>query len=95
MTTVREMVDALTAAAAELPNGLDTDVELGTCDGQALRLVESVDVSPWAEVDGTGNAAPFVLLRTHAHPGDDAGELLRPVAAEADRHLRLWATGGT
>ena len=44
VTTIRDVVDGLTELAAMLPEGLETRVELGVCDGEDLQLIENVDL---------------------------------------------------
>ena len=44
VTTIRDVVDGLTELAGMLPEGLETRVELGVCDGEDLQLIENVDL---------------------------------------------------
>lgn len=77
MATVREIIDWLTQAAADLPEGLDTDAQIGICDGSGVRLMPRVDVKSWTRVslDGQEPDEPFVMLRCHEHPGDEVTSL--------------------
>jgi hypothetical protein len=96
MATVREFIDALAAAAAELRDGLETEVELAVADGENMQMVGEVDIDYWAEVpaDGSGGGRQFVLIRGHLRPGEDgkAPRRLRAVTADADEHLRRWSS---
>ena len=90
VTTIRDVVDGLTELAAMLPEGLETRVELGVCDGEDLQLIENVDLGHWALMppERPQVAERFVLLRGHVHPGERAGELLRGAASHVDQELR-------
>jgi hypothetical protein len=73
-----------------LPEGVETHVELGVCNGNDLQLIEKVDLGHWALMPPEGPliAGRFVLLRGHVHPGERAGELLRGAANDLDQELR-------
>jgi len=95
-TTIRYLVDGLLELAGTLPEGTDTPVELGVCDGSALQLIDQCDLHYWARMPADGSGPPgsyFVLIRGHIHPGEKAGELLRGAAADVDRELRELADG--
>jgi hypothetical protein len=90
VTTIRDLVDGLAELARMLPEGFETRVELGMCDGQDLQLIENVDLGHWALMPPEGPliAGRFVLLRGHVHPGERVGELLRGAANDLDQELR-------
>ena len=44
VTTIRDLIDGLTELAGMLPEGFETRVELGVCDGEDLQLIEKVDL---------------------------------------------------
>ena len=89
--SVREFIQRLTDAAANLPGGLDSPVELAICDGRDLQFITRVDVSVWTTVPEAGPLQSYVLIRPHDHPGDRAGPRTRGAAAHADEELR-WLT---
>ena len=72
VTTIRDLMDGLTELAGMLPEGYETHVELGVCDGEDLQLIENVDLGHWALTppEGPQIASWFVLLRGHVHPGE-------------------------
>lgn len=90
VTTIRDLVDGLTELADMLPQGFETRVELGVCDGEDLQLIENVDLDRWALMppERAHMAEWFVLLRGHLHPGERAGELLHGAASHVDQELR-------
>jgi hypothetical protein len=90
VTTIRDLIDGLTELAGILPEGFETRVELGVCDGKDLQLIEKADLGHWALMPPEGPliAGRFVLLRGHVHPGERAGELLRGAANDLDQELR-------
>lgn len=88
--TIGELIEELRALGAYLPDGPDTPVQLGICDGQNLQMIEHVDVTYW-EHRHTSSPTPsayFALIRGHHHPGERAGELLRGAASDVDNELR-------
>ena len=89
--SVREFIQRLTEAAANLPDGLDSAVELAICDGRDLQFIDRVDVSVWTTVPESGPLLSYVLIRPHAHPGESPGPRTRGAAAHADEELR-WLT---
>jgi hypothetical protein len=94
--TVRELIEALTAATARLPAALDTDVELGVCDGENLQMIGTVDVNYWARVAPNGTPKGyFVLVQGHPHL-DEGGPArpLRGVTADVDDELRKLTEHG-
>ena len=93
VTTIHDLVDGLTELAGMLPEGFETRVELGVCDGEDLQLIENVDLGHWALMPPEQPQAAewFVLLRGHVHPGERAGELLRGAASHVDLELREFS----
>jgi len=89
--SVREFIQRLTDAAANLPDGLDSAVELAICDGRDLQFISRVDVSVWTTVPESGPLESYVLIRPHHHPDDGPGSRTRGAAAHADEELR-WLT---
>lgn len=73
MATVRELIKAFSEAAGDLPEGLDTAVRIGVCDGENLQLVASAEVDYWARIsmDRSVPDQQFVLVRGHYHPGGE------------------------
>jgi hypothetical protein len=91
ITTIRYLIDGLLELAGMLPEGTDTPVELGICDGKDLQLIDQCDLGHWAKIPADGSGPPsgyFVLIRGHVHPGEKAGELMRGAASDADQELR-------
>ena len=89
--SVREFIQRLTDAAGNLPDGVDSPVELAICDGRDLQFITRVDVSVWTTVPESGPLQSYVLIRPHDHPGDGPGLRTRGAAANADEELR-WLT---
>lgn len=89
--SVREFIQRLTDAAGNLPDGVDSVVELAVCDGSNLQFITRVDVSVWTTVPENGPPQSYVLIRPHDHPGDSPGPRTRGAAAHADEELR-WLT---
>ena len=89
--SVREFIQRLTDAAGNLPDGVDSHVELAVCDGRDLQFITRVDVSVWTTVPESGPLQSYVLIRPHHHPGDSPGPRTPGAAAHADEELR-WLT---
>jgi hypothetical protein len=89
--SVRKFIQRLTEAAGNLPDGLDSAVELAICDGRDLQFIDRVDVSVWTTVPESGPPQSYVLIRPHDHPGDSHGPRTRGAAADVDEELR-WLT---
>jgi hypothetical protein len=90
MTTIRELIDGLTEIAEMMPDRLDTELEIGVCNGEDLQIIEKVDVDHYAEMSADAPAVDrrFVMLRGHLHPGEKSGMLLRGVASDVDQEFR-------
>ncbi len=89
--TVRQFIQRLSDAAGNLPDGVDSPVELAICDGRDLQFISRVDVSVWTTVPEYGPLQSYVLIRPHDHPGENPGPRTRGAAAHADEELR-WLT---
>jgi hypothetical protein len=89
--SVREFIERLSAAAADLPDGVDGPVELAICDGKDLQFIDRVDVGVWTTVLENARLRSYVLIRAHHHPGESPGPRTRGAAADADEELR-WLT---
>lgn len=73
MATVREIIEWLAESTANLPEGLDTEAQIGICDGSGIRLMPRMDVKPWTQVSLSGQEPDeaFVMVRCHEHPADE------------------------
>jgi hypothetical protein len=91
MTTIRELIDGLIEGASVLEEGLDAAFSVAVCNGDDLQFINRVDIGHWTRPADDGSLQErFMLLRAHLHPGEEAGELSRGVAADADQVLREW-----
>ncbi len=88
MTTARELIDAITELAAGLPDGMETEVELGICDGKNVQMVDKMDIDHWTQLKNGRPVRWFVLLRGHIHPGEKAGDFMPGLANDLDEELR-------
>lgn len=87
---MRQLVNVLSTLAAALPDGMDTPVEIGVCDGADLQLLSEVDIDEYHHVslDGT-EGETFIAIRAHDHPdGTGRGMRMRGVATDTDSELR-------
>jgi hypothetical protein len=95
--TAREFIAAVTEIAEQLPDGLDSAIELAICDGSAQQFIDSVEVLYQAYVRTDDSAdpdrRPQVVIVGHWHPGESPGRVQRGIAADADEELRKL-TGG-
>jgi hypothetical protein len=89
VSTIRELIDVLTAEAAQLPGGLDTQVAAGVCDGERLQMAWTVGVDHWAQV-GEDGARQFVLVRAHPHLDAEPLPALPRGAGDVEEQLRRW-----
>lgn len=92
---LREVIDALTARAAELPAGLDTEVRVSMCDGVDNEITRSILVDHMAEVsqDDFKIHDLYVIVQGHPHR-DEHAQKLHGVMHDADDYLRRWAAEG-
>lgn len=88
VTTIRDMIEALTELAATSPEGVDTQVEFGLCNGVDLQMFDKVDVDHYTHVGDDKPDRIFVMFRAHAHPGEEPGRQLRDAVADVDDELR-------
>lgn len=66
--TVRELVDGLRFLASDLPDGIDTQIRIGVCDGDDLQTFKHLDVSECTFVRvESPETTRFILLRAHDH----------------------------
>jgi hypothetical protein len=93
--TVRGFIDLLTEVAGTLPEGLDSAIELGICDGKTLQIIDNVEVDFWVQVAGDGSriGAQCVLICGHQHRRESTGREGRSVAANLDEELRKLSGG--
>ncbi|TDD60826.1 hypothetical protein [Actinomadura rubrisoli] len=87
-TTIREVIAMLNTLAADLPEGMDTRVKFGICDGADLQMVDDVDLSHYTHVKDGRPVEVFVMFRGHVHPEEEPGPRLRGAAAHVDEELR-------
>lgn len=96
--TVREFIAELTAIADQLPDGLDSVVELLICDGSNQQFIDNMEVLFQISLreDGSVNPdarPPQVVIRGHWHPGESPGRVQRGLATDADEELRKLTEG--
>jgi hypothetical protein len=91
-TTVRAFIEKLTELAADLPNGLDSPVDLAICDGTDLVILEAVDMDVLSTIrteEPVGEVTrQSVMVRGHNHAGDGPGEVYRGLVGHVDEELR-------
>jgi hypothetical protein len=94
-TTIGILIDGLTELAEMLPEGMETPVKFGICDGSGIQFVDKSDLGHWghASLEDAQVREWFVLLRGHVHPGENPGQYSPGVADDVDRELRDL-TGG-
>jgi hypothetical protein len=86
---LRDLVEAINNAAENLPDGLDSRVEVAICNGHdsagLVTRVATVETDPGG---GRGTGSVFVV---RGHPHDDPeAKAIRPAAMGADDALRRW-----
>jgi hypothetical protein len=94
---IREVIEKLQEVATNLPNGLDTEVEIQICNGHdapALRTT-SVEVNAvWVideEMHTTKEAFAQIQGQGHPHRDEGSGEAM-PMTAQIDDLVEKWAT---
>jgi hypothetical protein len=87
-------------AAEQLPDGLDSPIDLAICDGSNLQFLDQVEVTWQHQYDKTSGT--FVrgkemcaLIKGHWHPEGNPGRLLRGVASDINEELRELTQGDT
>jgi hypothetical protein len=93
--TARKVLNALMEVSARLPEGLDSRLEVGVCDGTNLQLPDIFDITFYTRITASGSprSAPAVLLKAHRHPGQNPGELMRGVTSDGDDELHRLIDG--
>ena len=71
--TVRQFISWLTEAAEDLPEGLDSEIDLTICDRRGKQFIDHVEVEPWRMYSAeTGQEVPEgprgVYIVGHWHP---------------------------
>lgn len=89
---IREVVDALSAKADELPAGWETEVRASMCDGSGVEITTAIEVDHMAEMplDGGPVAAVFAIVQGHPHR-DERVQRVRGIAEGADDAVQRWA----
>jgi hypothetical protein len=88
VTTIRQAIEVLTELASTLPDGMETQVEFGLCNGVDLQMFDEIDVDHYTHVSEGKPDRVFVMFRAHAHPGEEPGRQLRDATADVDEELR-------
>jgi hypothetical protein len=95
--TAREFIAEVMHITDQLPDGLDSAIELVICDGSGQQFIDNVEVLFQAVLRADGSADPAsrpqVVIVGHWHPGESPGRVQRGIAADADEELRKL-TGG-
>ena len=90
---MREFIEWLTEAAENLPEGLDSALDLTICDRRGKQFIDHVEVEPWRAYSiETGRENPDgprgVYIIGHWHPDESPGKYLRAMTADVDDELR-------
>ena len=91
--TIRIFIELLARAAGNLPEGLDSAIELAICDGTSKQFIDHVEADHWYTVNQeTGRVVTDgergVYIIGHWHPGEGPGKVYRGIAADVDEELR-------
>jgi hypothetical protein len=91
--TVREFIAELTRAANDLPEGLDSTLELSICQEEDQQFIDEVEIKPWRTYNlEAAQEAPEgprgVVIIGHWHPGESPGKVLGAKTADMDEELR-------
>ena len=92
---IREVIEKLQEVAANLPNGLDSEVEIHICNGHdapGLRTA-SVEVdTAWLVNEKTYDPKEgFAQISGHPHRDEGSGQVM-PVTSQIDDLVEKWAT---
>lgn len=75
--TVREFIETLTEKAGNLPEGLESTIELAICNQFQEQFIDDVEAESWVTVDSAGKSQPDkprgVIIIGHWHPDDSPG----------------------
>ncbi|MFN2495004.1 MAG: hypothetical protein ABR608_03715 [Pseudonocardiaceae bacterium] len=89
---VREAIEALTAAAARTPLGLDTEFKVSLCDGSSLEESSEIEIDHFALISKeTGEVNSwYVAVKGHPHRDREQGRTtrLQGIASLADEYLK-------
>lgn len=92
---IREVIEKLQEVATNLPNGLDTEVEIQICNGHdapGLRTT-SVEVNAVWMIDKEMRTPKeaFAQIQGHPHRDEGSGKTM-PMTAQIDDLVENWAT---
>jgi hypothetical protein len=92
---IREVIEKLQEIATNLPNGLDTEVEIQICNGHdapGLRTT-SVEVNAVWMIDEEMRTTKeaFAQIQVHPHREEGSGETM-PRTAKIDDRVEKWVT---
>ena len=98
--TVREFINSLMEAAGQLPDDLDSPIDLAICDGHNLQFIDQAEVTWQHQYDTTSGRLVrgkemCVLIKGHWHQDESPGRLLRGVVSGVDEELRELTQGDT
>lgn len=96
--TVRAFISSLMEAAEQLPDGLDSPIDLAICDGHNLQFIDQAEVTWQRQYDTTSGQfvrgkEMCVLIKGHWHQEESPGRLLRGVVSGIDEELRKLTQG--
>ena len=90
---IREVIEKLHEGAAQLPDGLNSEVQVHICNGNDPGLMTpSIEVDTmWTHNEQTlALSGGFAIVQGHPHRGED-DSTTRPVTAEIDARVEKWA----
>ncbi len=75
--TVREFIETLTEKAANLPEGMESTIELAICNQFQQQFIDDVEVDSWVTADSAGESPPDkprgMIIIGHWHPDERSG----------------------
>lgn len=90
---IREVIEKLQEVAAQLPDGLDSEVRVHICNGSDPGLMTSsieVDTMWTQNKDTFAVSGSFAIVQGHPHR-DERDSTVRPVTSEIDDLVEKWA----
>jgi hypothetical protein len=93
---IHELIEQLRAVAADLPNGLDSELRVHICNGsgEPALMIDSVEVHPMHQQDRETFEVYDSWAVVQAHPHLDkkpGGQVHRPMTMDVEDVVNRWA----
>lgn len=89
---IRDVVNALTAKADQLPAGWDTEVRVSMCASGSVEITTEIEVDHMTSLNVETHVVNEIYAIVQGHPHvDERVQRLRAATEGADEALQRWA----